>query len=228
MSRAMLTRLGIAVAVEVSYALITRAWLPSSELGIRERELAITAIRGLTVPIYCVLFLDVIRSRRKLPSIAPTLLFSLGILVVLLAPMVTGDWRQPARATRVWFLIASLVVAVREEVVYRGVLQTLLERRMGWIAAVGVSNLAFVAYHYGAWTFTPFRVLTVFLVGSVLGILYRGTGSLRVPIVVHAAYEALASVSPLVSDPLPRVWATAFQLAALTALVLWLRRRRLA
>ena len=222
----MLAKVGIAIAVEVGYALVTRVWLPS-QLSVVEREVAITAIRALTIPMYCALFLDVVRSRRKLPSTRPTLLFALGITLVCLGPALTHDWRASTVATRVLFGVTSIVVAVREELVYRGVLQNLLQRRLGWMGAIVVSNVVFTAYHYGAWRFTVFRALTVLLVGGVLGILYYGTGYLRIPIMVHAAYDALASLSPLVPQPLPPIWATAFQLAALATLARWLRRRRL-
>jgi membrane protease YdiL (CAAX protease family) len=71
----------------------------------------------------------------------------------------------------------------------------LLEHRIGALAAIVASNVIFTIYHYGAWPVTVPRMLTVFLVGSVLGFMYYASGSLRLVIGVHFLYDALDSLA---------------------------------
>jgi len=80
----------------------------------------------------------------------------------------------------VFFLImGALIAPVLEEIVFRGFLYRAWERRWGWIPAMlGVSAL-FALYH---------RSFASAFVSSVLFVcLFRRTGSLWAPIVVHAA-----------------------------------------
>lgn len=65
---------------------------------------------------------------------------------------------------------------------------------------------------------------TILLVGGALGLIYYGTGSLRLPILLHAAYDAVATLTPLVPQPVSPLWPTAFQLAGLAALAVWATR----
>lgn len=198
----------------------------------------------MTIPIHWALFKDVIRSRTpRLAGLASTRrvvrdpLVAAAVAALVLASAVTPD------APAVWpwwfvliFALDSVVVAVREELVYRGALQTLLERRGGLARALAISNLIFLVYHWRAFDFTPPRALTIVLVGTALGLLYAGTGSLKLPMLVHFAYDAVIVLRPFV-PPLvsPQLWAAinalagivtlVLQLAAVTLLVVWLRRR---
>jgi membrane protease YdiL (CAAX protease family) len=223
----MRARIALGVVVEVSYAVLTRAWLARWGDPVAS-ELAITAARLATIPIHWILFRDVIRSRT--PRDAPTAhpLFVLGIVLLVLAATVPE--RPPLPPWSWWFtvvfVLTSIVVGVREELVYRGVVQNLLGRRMGWIGAVVVSNAIFVVYHYRKFDFTPARVTTILLVGAALGLVYHRTGSLRLPIAMHTAYDMLLAARPLVPGAVPPVSGTLLQLAGLALLVLWIRRTR--
>ncbi len=219
----MLLKLGVATLVEVSYVLVTRVWL-ARHFNAIERELYITVLRAITVPIYWALFRNVIGCRRNRVATTKHPLFALGLISLLLAPVLVVNWAPPNLWTRLVFALTSVVVAVREEIFYRGVVQNLLELRLGWVWAIVLSNVIFTAYHYGAWPITFFRLLAVFLVGSVLGLMYYRSGSLRLVIAIHFLYDALASAALLQSRSAAPIWGAGLQLAALGLIVLWVWR----
>jgi len=76
-------------------------------------------------------------------------------------------------------LVASFLIPFIEEFVHRGYVQSFFGDR-GPLVAIAISSLTFVLFHpFGAWQF-------VFAGGVLLGTLYWITGSLWVPVIVHA------------------------------------------
>ena len=89
-------------------------------------------------------------------------------------------------------LSAVVIAPVAEEVLTRGLFQSLLVRALGgrsrWVA-VGLASVGFAALHVGS---VPPQALPGLLVlGVVFGALYERTGSLVPGILVHAAFNAL-------------------------------------
>jgi membrane protease YdiL (CAAX protease family) len=81
--------------------------------------------------------------------------------------------------------------ATLEEVVYRGVLLRWMERSVGTLAAILVQATAFGLAHTGSdFISSPIPVLaTMFVAGILAGLIVKRTGSLLVPIIVHAAFD---------------------------------------
>ena len=79
-----------------------------------------------------------------------------------------------------------LIAPVTEEVVYRGFLQGLLRPLCGTRAAIAVAAACFSLVHGEAGVVVP-----LFMLGLLLGWLYERAGHIGVPIVVHAAHNAL-------------------------------------
>ena len=108
---------------------------------------------------------------------------------LLLALQRDGGWWDAGGRS----LLSAVVIApVAEEVLNRGLLQTLLLRTLGhrwrW-AAIGVASAGFAALHLGS---VPLQALPgLFVLGLVFGALYERTGSLVPGILVHAAFNAL-------------------------------------
>ncbi len=101
-----------------------------------------------------------------------------------------GDW-----GTRLPLLLGAVVLApVLEELVYRGLLQTVLLGLVGpggrWLVLV-VAAAVFSVVHVGAVHWMQLPVL--FVLGLLLGGLYERTGSLVVPIVVHMVFNAVST-----------------------------------
>jgi membrane protease YdiL (CAAX protease family) len=219
-------KLALAVVLELAYALGTRVWLKRFFDGEIELELYTTAIRLASAAVYWWLFRDLLASRAAQPASVGHPLFALGLITVALVPILVGDWGLAGLTTQVVFALTSVAVALREEILYRGVLQNLLERRLGWFGAILVSNVVFTLYHYGAWPFTPEYVVEFFLVGSAMGLVYYGTRSLWAAVAAHAIYDALWSFTPILVPPLAKGWGMGLELVAFVLLALWAWRSR--
>jgi membrane protease YdiL (CAAX protease family) len=78
-----------------------------------------------------------------------------------------------------------------EEVVYRGVLLRWTERSLGTVGAILVQAAAFGLAHTGSdFISSPVPVLaTMFAAGILAGVIVKRTGSLLVPIIIHAAFD---------------------------------------
>lgn len=88
------------------------------------------------------------------------------------------------------FLAVVVMAPVVEEIVFRGILYNILNKRMGLIAAAVISSATFGILH-GA---TFFQTA---LIGFILAVLYQVTGTLWVPVMAHALnnlYALLESV----------------------------------
>jgi len=146
--RAILGRLLLIGAIETVYALVTRLCFPRYFSGI-ELELYTTAARLLTIPLYWSLFRPLIqrRSLQRETVRMPSLYF--GIAALLLVPVVFGNDDRPGFAIRAVFALTSFVMGLREELVYRAILQNLLEEKFGRFGAILLASTVFALYHYG-------------------------------------------------------------------------------
>ena len=91
-------------------------------------------------------------------------------------------------------LVVVLAVPVIEEIIFRGILLSRLNRSMGQTAAVITSAAVFAAFHL----LDPSAVFAVpglFAVGVVIGFLAVRTGSLSLPILAHAGLNLSAVVA---------------------------------
>jgi membrane protease YdiL (CAAX protease family) len=129
----------------------------------------------------------------------------LTILAVVLAASIVlfhfvGDWQlrrllkmvgalvPVSAAERRWFALVGLGAGVSEEIVFRGFLFFYLATFTNFSSTqiIVASSLLFGFCHiYQGW----FGVFGTSLAGFCLAFLYSGTGSLLVPIVVHAALD---------------------------------------
>jgi membrane protease YdiL (CAAX protease family) len=88
---------------------------------------------------------------------------------------------------RVFLCVLAVVIApVVEEVLFRGMALPVLARYIGFPAAVGVVSLIFALMHGHAPSLAP-----LFVVAVAFSLAYTLTGSLRVPIVMHAVFNAV-------------------------------------
>lgn len=93
------------------------------------------------------------------------------------------------------FLAHFLFVALREEIVFRGLLMTNLQRRMGAGAGLAVSSVLFGAAHLPFGHFPNWKFAVVAgLAGWFYGKAYESTGSVRPAMVTHALTNVVARV----------------------------------
>ncbi len=81
--------------------------------------------------------------------------------------------------------VISILAGLCEEVLFRGVLQDILERSQGRVPAVMMASAAFGVCHW----ITPGYALVAGLMGLYLGILRCWTGNLLTPMVAHGWYD---------------------------------------
>ncbi len=109
-----------------------------------------------------------------------------GLLAVLL-------WTPSADATSLWrtLLIVAFLPAIAEELLFRGVLLKYLHELTGKVhLAVWLTAILFAAMHFSASQFVP-----ILIMGVILGYLYVWSGTLLVPIIVHALFNSLSVVA---------------------------------
>lgn len=210
-------------AVELIYAVVTRTWL-RQHLDGANLELATSALRVATIFVYWRLFKDLVRSRTKALHVLRHPLLTGSVTAVLAIPFLFAGWSPGGgRATALVYALTSLVVGLREELLYRAVLLNLLQPRIGLVGALLCSTAIFVGYHYGAQPFTPLWLIECTCLSLLLGLIYVRTGSLLVVAGIHALYDGLWFFGPYLSNPIPDAWRPAFLSAAVVAAMAWYR-----
>ena len=105
-------------------------------------------------------------------------------------------------ATVLAILLAVVLAPVTEEIVFRGVLFRALDEKFGmWPAAV-LSSAVFAVIHFEVLFSQPLALAGLFTVGILLAIAYHRTGSLLVPILGHAVFNAVSVGLALLVDQL--------------------------
>jgi uncharacterized protein len=93
------------------------------------------------------------------------------------------------REERAWFAIVSVTAGVCEEVLYRGFLIRYLSDspwHAGLWLALGISSIAFgMAHSYQGWT----GILGTAALGALMAVIFVVTGSLWLPIALHAILD---------------------------------------
>ncbi len=99
-------------------------------------------------------------------------------------------------------LIAVVAAPVTEEVIFRGVLFRALAGKLGlWLGAV-LSSVVFALIHFEILFSQPIALAGLFTVGMLLALAYHLTGSLLVPVLGHAVFNAVSVSLALIIDRL--------------------------
>lgn len=92
------------------------------------------------------------------------------------------------------FIVAAIIAPIVEEIVFRGFLFAGLAKRYHLGIAVGVSGGIFGGIHLQLFAFP-----ILFLLGVLLALLYKQTGSLWAPILMHFCINAIAVIAQYVA-----------------------------
>ncbi len=202
----------------------SRGWLRTHFSGI-ELELLVTACRLASLAAYGWLFREFLFQTQIERPPRPTFLLYCGIASLLMVPLLFFGGYSSDLSSRVIFAITSIVVSCKEEVFYRGIVQSLLEKRFGFPVAIISSSVVFVLYHFGAQPFTVIGIEELFTMGCVMGILYKATGTLIAPIVMHGMYDAMWSIGPILAYPPPDIFRIPFHLLGAILVFAWARTK---
>ncbi len=216
------TTLLVVILVEVLYVGLTRLVITYYGSWSVEAELLRTTLRLSSAGCFWYLMKPTILSKTPNFRCTRDALFLAGVGLFLLTPVIVGHYDLRLELALL-VAVASVPVAIKEELLFRGIVQNLLEARLGLLAAVIGTNVLFVVWHIGAlpsslWTFSQ-----VFLAGSLLGFVYARSGSIALVIGLHALYDAIFSFTPILPKPFNQNWgfvvlAPAFSLIAYWAL----------
>ena len=126
---------------------------------------------------------------------------------VALASVMLEAAATPWQYLPLWVVI-GVVGPISEELVFRGLIWSALDRTLGWVGVVGWSALVFAAYHLD-----PLQSLAALPVGLVLGALRRVSGSIGPPTVLHIVHNGLAVTAVIAG------WGSALTAPAAVAMV---------
>ena len=147
-----------------------------------------------------------------------------AICLFLAVPLLVGDWSSMGSLARIVFAATSIVVALHEEFLFRGIIQNLFAARYGAFAAIVATSVLATIWHLGALPLNTFNFLQVFVASCILGLVYARTKSIVVVVLLHALYDAAWSLTPVLRPPLSWQWGAGALILALILSSLWVRR----
>lgn len=195
-----------------------RAFIFVAALGAMLIPAALGIALGMSVDMWPLLKFDIADVAFGVAAVMP--------LALLLRWFMKTGWRPLAefRASQLEFLSTigfrltgprivtlAIIAGVSEELMFRGVLQEIIDRRFGIAAAIAVTSVIFGLLHAR----TVLYAFVATMVGAYLSLLFLATGSLIAPIVAHAVYDFIAfewtrialdrraAISPAVQDQPP-------------------------
>lgn len=171
--------MGLLVVVGI---LLARGLTPARAFGISRSGLSRDLLRGLvallaTLPVLLIL----------------TLLFHVMLYLLGHQPslqevaFVLAD--EPNRWLRIYFIVLAVLIApVFEELLFRGFLLPVMARRYGVWSALLLTSFLFALIHGHLPSFA-----TLFALSAAMGAAYALTGSLAVPIAMHALFNSITT-----------------------------------
>lgn len=133
------------------------------------------------------------------PPVVASLTFVLAYLAWMLASDATLHWRgpwdfrpwiaAPLAASAMRLVAVALLGPIAEELIFRGWFLGLLKRRVGAHVAILATAVGWALLHY---SYTWVVVLVIIVDGILLGLARWKTGSVYVPIAMHALYNLYA------------------------------------
>jgi membrane protease YdiL (CAAX protease family) len=181
------------------------------------QELAWTAWRVPFLALYYWLFRGYLAPRSEQRSMPRH-----PLLVVALVLGLAGVGFHGPRDPQFALILAATtpIIGLREELIYRVILQGYLDRYMPPLRAILLSNVVFTAYHVGSQPMNVVSVTGIFATGITLGVIYERTRNLWLVAALHAGIDVLYALSP----PLPIGAGAIFAcnvLAAMAAIIWW-------
>ena len=201
------------------YWSVRNYWLREHAAGCVAQELIWTAWRLPFAALYLWLFFGEARAagvRRSMPW-HPLLLAVLAIDLPLMPFPGSNLGLDPA--CRTVLVLTTPVVALREELIYRVILQSALERVFAAPVAIVVAAVVFVVFHIGA---QPMNLLTATSIGAagvIFGAIYQRTRNLWIVVFLHWLYDVIA-LMPYVLNVSPG-WGLFWNMLTMLGAMVW-------
>jgi len=212
----MKSRIILAIVIEIIYLnchwYVTSHYDAWSELS----EIYQGILRALSVAAYLLIFKDYIFSFKTSITtvISPYIIFAL--LLFFSTPLLIGNATYMDANTKIIYALTSIFVGLKEEIMFRALLQNWLEKKFNPIQAILLTTVIFTIWHVGAIYPTVFSYGQVFFASIILGSLYYLTKSIILVSLMHAIYDALYAITPIYSNVLNHYWGFVTLIAAMT------------
>lgn len=164
------------------------------------KELAITGLRLLSFIVFWFLFRKKLKHDRlekikifNSKTLIPSILF-------LLIPLVFSNFTVSSESVKWVMIFTSITVGMREELVYRGIIQKMLNEKMNIWGTFLIVNILFMFMHVGFVHFSINRTIDIFLAGMFLSLIYYVTQSLILVIALHALYDINWLIAPNIGN----------------------------
>ncbi|MDH2917336.1 MAG: CPBP family intramembrane metalloprotease [Gallionella sp.] len=213
-------RLLLIAAVEILYMVGTRVAIHYLSAESFAAELSRTALRIATALVYWQLMKPVILSKTPAFDTARVAPLIAGLLLFFSIPVLVGNYALNTSLASL-FAVTSVAVAIKEEFLFRGIMQNLLQKRFGAMRAILYTSIIFTAWHIGTWDPSVWTFGHIFLASLILGLVYVRTGSIVAVIALHTLYDAVFSFTPLMGTPLDQNWGFAPLTLAVAAMYYW-------
>jgi len=189
----------ILIVTEIIYILSATALSVKFKESPFYSELYKTIFRIVSLIIYSIIFKkSFILENRIIPrSKYKSSLIVVAVLFLFSFPVLFGKsgFTRPLRI--LWFL-SSFIVGFREEIFYRGIIQTSLNKKYNIIVTIIFTSIIFMLYHvyvfiYGSWI----DLIEIFIWSFVIGIIYFKIRSIIIVSVIHGLYDAIPFITPV-------------------------------
>ena len=95
--------------------------------------------------------------------------------------------------------LAVLTAPFVEELIYRGILYSPLQRSVGPPLAIVIVTLLFAAVHFPQYWGTPSTIVLLTLLSLILTVIRAKTGSLLPCVILHTVFNAIQSLLMILS-----------------------------
>jgi len=116
--------------------------------------------------------------------------------------VLTGDIAETPSQLLLAIVAAVVLAPIAEELLFRGLLHRALRVRLSLVPATLISSVLFAIVHIDVALSQPLALVGLTVVGAVLAIAYERTGSLLVPILIHAVHNAVTIAAVVVTSRL--------------------------
>lgn len=133
--------------------------------------------------------------------------FALAAVVNYLIPEQDNELLRILRSSRtavfVVAFLATFTAPLVEEVVYRGILYSAIQRSIGVTGAVAIVTTLFAAVHFMQYWGSPGTILLICLLSLVLTLVRVRTGNLLPCIILHTIFNGIQSLLLILQPYLP-------------------------
>lgn len=189
-----------------------------------ETELLRTFFRGVATIVYWYYFREMIFCSAPSLKAAKHPLFISSIMLLLATPLLVGDLSFMGTWAKITFALTSIVVGLHEEFLFRGIIQNSISKRVGLLYSILITSGVMTAWHIGVVSFTLFGYAQIFIISCLLGVVYAKSRSIWLVVALHAIYDALWSLTPVLSPPFSFDFGLVLLLVSLVLAVVWFRR----